>query len=210
VSDFEWSTEPFPHMVADGEWPHDLLFAVAGEFPDPSVPGWRRYANPNERKLEGPPGLWGPRTRELFEAIDARTPDLEKMFGIGGLHMETVGGGYHLIEPGGYLMVHTDFSRSPRTKRYRRLNFLIFLNEGWEDPGGHLELHWERTAESGGFVDVPPVFNRTVAFETSACSWHGHPKPASRWRKSVAAYFFTDDAPDGYRADQSTVWYADA
>ena len=26
---------------------------------------------------------------------------------------------------------------------------------------------------------------------TSSMSWHGHPKPCTRWRASLAAYFFT-------------------
>src|SRR5882672_7538528 len=133
-------SNPFPHVVADGWWDAGSLRAVAAEFPDPSVPGWRRYDSGTERKLEGPPGLWGPRTRELFAAFGARATELGQLFGIEGLQMETVGGGYHLIPPGGYLGVHTDFSRSPVTGRHRRLNLMVYLNEDWWDDGGHLEL----------------------------------------------------------------------
>lgn len=197
--------QPFPHLVVQDWWDADLLEAVVGEFPDPSAPGWRRYAGSNERKLEGPPGLWGPRTRELFDLIRGRIPDLEAAFGIPDLRMETVGGGYHCIEPGGYLQIHTDFNRSPRTGLHRRLNLLIYLNKGWDDPGGHLEL-WD----ANPVVSISPEFNRTVVFATSDHSWHGHPKPASQWRRSVAAYFFTEAAPEGYRSDHSTVWHADA
>jgi Rps23 Pro-64 3,4-dihydroxylase Tpa1-like proline 4-hydroxylase len=57
-------------------------------------------------------------------------------------------------------------------------------------------------------ADIAPEFNRTVIFETSDHSWHGHPVPADRWRKSVAAYFFTDEPPEGYHSDHSTVWHA--
>lgn len=197
--------DPFPHLVKDGWWDEALLKAVLAEFPDPAAPGWKRYNSGNERKLEGPPGLWGPRTRELFGQIRERTPDLEQAFGIPDLRMETIGGGYHCIEPGGYLHVHTDFNRSPRSGLFRRLNLLIFLNEGWDDPGGHLEL-WDANPA----VDIVPEFNRTVVFQTSDHSWHGHPKPAQRWRRSVAAYFFTEAPPEGYREDHSTVWHTDA
>lgn len=198
------SRDPFPHVLADGWWDEQLLADVAAEFPEPDDPGWRRYSNGNERKLEGPPAIWGPRTRGLFQVIEDRTAEMEQAFGIRGLHMETVGGGYHCIEPGGFLAVHTDFTRSSKTKRFRRLNLLIYLNEDWQDLGGHLEL-WD--AGSCG-VDVPPEFNRTVVFETSHRSWHGHPRPAARWRRSVAAYFFTDDPPPGYTEQRSTVWLA--
>lgn len=199
-------TVPFPHLVTDRWWPEDLLRAVAEEFPDPSAPGWRRYASSTERKLEGPPVLWGPRTRELFALMRQRTADLERLFGIDGLYMETVGGGYHCIEPGGHLQVHTDFTRSPNTNRYRRLNLLVYLNDAWTELGGHLEL-WD---DAGKIADIAPEFGRTVVFQTSDHSWHGHPLSASRWRRSVAAYFFTDDPPPDYNGDHSTVWWADA
>jgi hypothetical protein len=204
MPDLHVTAEPFPHAVVDGWWDDELLRAVLEEFPDSLADGWRRYANSQERKLEGPPPLWGPKTGELFAAMDERIPDLEKAFEIPGLQMETIGGGYHCIEPGGYLHIHTDFNRSPKTGWFRRLNLLVFLNDDWDDLGGHLEL-WDQVTR---VVDVKPEFNRTVVFETSEHSWHGHPLPAKRWRRSVAAYFFTQDPPPGYRGEQSTVWHA--
>jgi len=198
--------DPFPHVVADGWWPAELLGQVEAEFPDSGDVRWRRYENSQERKLEGPPPMWGEATREFFGEIEARGGALEEAFGIPGLQMETIGGGYHLIPPGGYLDIHADFNRSPQTGRFRRLNLLVYLNPGWVDLGGHLEL-W---GAAGREVDVTPEFNRMVVFETSSRSWHGHPRPAARWRKSVAAYFFTETQPEGYRADHSTVWYRDA
>jgi hypothetical protein len=195
--------EPFPHAVVDGWWDPDLLHAVYIEAPGPSMDGWRRYRNGNEAKYEGPPALWSPAMRTLMDRIGETTATLQEAFGIEGLRMETVGGGYHLIPPGGFLNVHTDFSRSPASGLYRRLNLLVYLNLGWQDPGGRLEM-WndERMA-----VEVAPEFNRTVVFETSARSWHGHPRTAERWRMSVAAYFFTAEPPEGFR-EQSTVWHA--
>ena len=197
---------PFPHLAADGWWDASLLRRVAAEFPDPAVPGWRRYENSTERKLEGPPGLWGAATRELFRQVEARTAELGEAFGIPGLQMETVGGGYHLIPPGGYLAVHADFNRSPHTGRYRRLNHLVYLNDEWDDEGGALEL-WDA---DGPAVTVVPEMNRTVVFETSDHSWHGPPQPAARWRKSVAAYFFTAEPPDGFAGEHSTLWHEGA
>ena len=192
--------EPFPHAVVDGWWDEALLERVASEFPAPDAPGWRRYANGNESKLEGPPTMWGQGVRDLLDEVAASIPDLERAFGIPDLSMETVGGGYHLIPPGGFLGVHTDFSRSPRTGLYRRLNLLVYLNGTWTDPGGRLQLWGDEMA-----ADVAPEWNRTVVFATSSRSWHGHPLPASRWRRSVAAYFYSPVAPEGF-VEQSTVW----
>jgi len=195
--------DPFPHVAIDGWWDADLLRRVVAEFPSPDDPNWRRYSNGQERKLEGPPSMWGPATVEAFGVIEKAASEIGSAFGIDGLTMETVGGGYHCIEPGGYLAVHTDFNRSPVTNHYRRLNFITYLNDGWDDEGGHLEL-WDATARA---ADVAPEFNRTVIFETSDHSWHGHPIPAGRWRRSIAAYFFTEEPPADYVADQGTVWH---
>lgn len=207
VVDLDVALEPFPHMVVDGWWDDATLYRVLAEFPPEHVPGWKRYDNGHERKLEGPPGLWGKATREFFTLVQMHTKQLQSAFALPDLHMETIGGGYHAIPPGGYLGIHTDFNRSPRTGRHRRLNFLVYLNQGWDDEGGHLQL-WD---DDRRVVDVVPEFNRTVVFETSSRSWHGHPKPASCWRRSVAAYFFTEEPPPGAPvADQSTVWHEGA
>lgn len=200
------TSDPFPHLVVEGWWSAELLQAVLAEFPDPAAPGWKRYDGDRERKLEGAQRLWGPRTWDLLDEIRQRGPELAEAFGLPDLHMETVGGGYHLIEPGGLLDVHYDFNRSPRTGRFRRLNLLVYLNEDWQDPGGHLEL-WDAEKR---VVDIAPEFNRTAVFATSDRSWHGHPHPAQRVRRSVAAYFYTREPPPDYVGDHSTVWHAGA
>jgi len=196
---------PFPHIV--GTWAGDVdLSTVLAEFPAPTDPRWRRYGNANEGKLEGPAVMWGPATCRLLAEMAAAAPAIAEVFGIPNLTMETAGGGYHLIPPGGHLGVHVDFNRSPRTDLYRRLNLLVYLNHDWTDPGGRLELH-----DGAGVVrEVAPEFGTAVVFETSDRSWHGHPRPADRWRFSVAAYFFSPDPPPGYSDDHSTRWLTDA
>jgi len=206
MSELTVTADPFPHVVADGWWDEPRLRRVVAEFPQSDDPGWRRYSNGQERKMEGPPGLWGYSTRALFDDIAARTDEIGAAFGIDGLMMETIGGGYHCIEPGGYLAVHTDFNRSPKTQHFRRLNLIVYLNDNWQDPGAHLEL-WDAEKR---VANIAPEFNRTVIFETSDHSWHGHPVAASRWRRSVAAYFFTAEPPAGYAGDHSTVWHPNA
>jgi hypothetical protein len=197
--------EPFPHVVLDGYWSDDQLTAIGREFPHSIDPRWRGYENDHEGKLEGPEPMWGPETRHLLHAVEQLGPALGDAFGIDELTMETVGGGYHLIPPDGHLDIHTDFSVSPTTGLYRRLNFLVFLNPGWSDVGGHLEL-W---SDAGPGVKIAPELNRTVVFETSDRSWHGHPQPATRWRMSVAAYWYSPEPPEGFTGPHSTVWRDD-
>lgn len=197
------AVDPFPHAIVDGWWEPDLIAEVAAEVPAPDHAGWLRYDSGHERKMEGPPEMWGPRTTDLLAQIGHATPVLEEAFAIPDLTMETVGGGYHLIAPGGHLDIHTDFSRSSRTRLYRRLNLMVYLNPDWTEPGGQLEL-WDETRM---VCSVAPEMNRTVVFATSATSWHGHPRPADRWRASVAAYFFSPHPPEGF-VEQSTEWRA--
>lgn len=194
--------DPFPYLVIDDWFDRGLLLAVRNEFPPPDADGWRRFANANEGKLEGGPHMWGVNTFRYFHELESRGEWLRETFKIRNLTMETVGGGYHLIPPGGRLEVHTDFNRSPKSGLYRRLNVLTYLNEGWDDEGGHLLLRG-----SDGDVTIAPEFGRTVIFETSDMSWHGHPFPAQRWRYSVAAYFFSTEQPPGFRDDHSTVFW---
>lgn len=199
---------PFPHLVADGLFLDDLLSAVLAEFPEPEAPGWKSFANSTERKLEGSnPQMWGPATRRLMVAMMSQKDGLAKAFGTPPLIMETFGGGYHLIEKGGYLAMHADFSRSPFSGHYRWLNMLVYLNPAWgADEGGQLQL-WD---DDGPAVTVLPEFNRTVVFRTSGSSWHGHPIPTTRPRRSVAAYFYAEEPPPGYLGDHSTRWHPKA
>jgi hypothetical protein len=198
---------PFPHLVADGLWHPELLDAVLDEFPGPAHPGWRSFANSTERKLEGShPSMWGTETTHLLRSMAEQAPGLAEAFHTPPLSMELVGGGYHLIEPGGYLAMHADFSRSPRTGLYRWLNMLVYLNHDWQrEEGGQLQL-WD---DDGPAVTIDPEFNRTVVFRTSGSSWHGHPVPVglNRVRRSVAAYFYAADPPPGYLGDHSTRWH---
>jgi hypothetical protein len=200
---------PFPHLVMDGLFQPKLLESVVGEFPSPSAPGWRAFSNSTERKLEGSdPRMWGVATTLILHQMALQAPGLAKAFGTPPLTMETVGGGYHLIEPGGYLAMHADFSRSPATRKYRWLNMLVYLNHDWgPENGGELQL-WD---DDGPAVSVVPEFNRTVVFRTSGSSWHGHPKPVvGRPRRSVAAYFYADEPAPGYLGDHSTRWHPKA
>jgi hypothetical protein len=195
---------PFPHVVIDGLFPDDRLRAVLAEFPAPDEIEWRRFDNATEKKL----GYWHESTLrptlQLF-LYEMNSPPvlqfLEVLTGIRGLIPDPYfgGAGPHQIVPGGFLKVHVDFNRHPLLNLDRRLNLLVYLNEGWTDEyGGHLEL-WppdmtrcERR--------ILPVFNRTVVFGTTDASFHGHPGPLTcppgESRKSLSFYYYTNGRPE--------------
>jgi 2OG-Fe(II) oxygenase superfamily len=81
----------------------------------------------------------------------------------------------------------------------RRLNVLVYLNEGWrEEWGGALEM-WDRDLRRRE-RRIAPHFNRTLVFLTTDYSYHGHPDPLDCppgvTRKSVALHYYTNGRPD--------------
>lgn len=200
-------TDPFPHMVIDGLFSDELLAKVAAEIPHPDDQRWRRFHGPLEGgKSEGGEGLWGDATRAL--ATQLASPEmvqwLAHVMEIDLLRADFLGGGYHLIEPGGRLKIHSDFNVHPHDRIARKLNLLVFLNEDWIDEwGGHLEL-WDVDMQAC-VRRIAPVMNRTVIFQTSAHSWHGHPDPlpAPVPRRSFACYYY---GPGEVEREQSTVF----
>ena len=124
-------------------------------------------------------------------------PDLEN-------DPENVGGGIHRITSGGKLGIHADYNRNPRSKKYRRVNVLLYLNREWK-PGfnGELEL-WNKDMTEC-VVSVPPIFNKMVIFRITDDAYHGHPlewKPTFDYhRVSFAFYYFTDDRPEHEKSE---------
>lgn len=195
------SAQPFPHVVFDGLIPDDVLRAVAAEFPER---GWDDYNTETEVKLAvDREDKMGPIARSLFHELNgqAMIDFLVTVTGIPGLVPDPhlVGGGLHLIRPGGFLKVHTDFNHHHVLDLHRRLNLLIYLNDGWQDAwGGHLEL-WDAVM-TACCAKVAPTLGACVLFETSSRSPHGHPDPLTcppdRARRSVAMYYYTAEDPE--------------
>jgi hypothetical protein len=125
--------------------------------------------------------------------------DLEYITGIDNLlyNPELRGGGMHLTGPRGRLDVHIDFNYDEERKLHRRLNILIYLNEGWPDDwGGGVEL-WDQKVRACAH-SFKPELNRCVLFATSDISFHGVEPvtcPAETQRISFAAYYYTKEAP---------------
>lgn len=203
------SAQPFPHVVVDGLL--SLRPEQATSFPTVEWDGWDalplRYQR-NKRQcidIERIPApfnalideLSRPRFLAVLEAItgiDALIPDP---------HLQ--GGGLHLSGPGGILSPHTDFHHYRAMNLYRRLNVLIYLNEGWsEADGGCLTLYKGDTA----ITTIVPAWGRTVIFQTDANSIHGFPVAVAeeRWRRSVALFYYTASEAAEYSGDATTYW----
>lgn len=113
---------------------------------------------------------------------------------------ELVGGGIHQTGARGHLDVHIDFNFIADRQLHRRLNILVYFNEGWKPEwGGNIEL-WDKDVKTC-VHSFSPVFNRCVVFETNEISFHGVTAvkcPEGQSRKSFAAYYYTREAPAHY------------
>jgi len=191
------ASDPFPHVVIDGFF-GDSLKTVAAE-----ASGWENspnkgfYAQVGKRTISRREEM-GEHTLALIDRLnsDEFINWLEKLTGISGLVADhnLLGGGVHRVGRGGYLKIHADFNWHRELQLHRRINVIVYLNEGWqEDWGGNLEL-WpadmSRCAKS-----IAPRFDRMVIFNTDDTSFHGHPDPLTCpegvTRNSVALYYYS-------------------
>jgi len=191
--------KPFPYLT--GRFTdEDLLKKVVSEFPDIVGTPYaeRTFSNQNEKKSV---------SRKLSESAkkvmefcySAEFMDeLSKITGIPFLlpDPDLVGGGYHAHGPGGVLGMHTDFNRLPDGP-YRRLNVLIYLNDGWrQEWGGQLVLR-----KNGEEVQINPFFGVVALLRVSNGCFHGVPNvircPAGNARKSLAFYYYSKTSASG-------------
>jgi len=166
-------------------------------------PDWINYQHVNENKggLNKRAAI-PPKLLAIIDELNsaAFVEWLSELTGIPNLKPDPdlEGGGLHQIKAGGHLNIHADFTVHPHHRMWRRrVNVLVYLNEGWQEGyGGHLEL-WTRDMQRC-FKRVLPVFNRCVIFNTDPDSYHGHPHPLTcpetTTRKSIALYYFTEEA----------------
>lgn len=194
------SAAPFPHLVVDDFLPADTAGALVRELAA-TRGDWIFYHHVNERKRGfNDLARMGPATRAVIDALQApaAVTALGALAGEPALRADPSleGGGLAEMEPGGYVNVHADFLSHPHEPSWtRRLNLVLFLNDGWtEDDGGMLEL-WDADVR-GAIRRIVPAFNRCAIFATSATSFHAVPAvrcAPGRSRKSLALYYFVDE-----------------
>jgi hypothetical protein len=116
------------------------------------------------------------------------------------------GGGLHLSGPGGVLSPHTDFHYYRGLNLYRRINVLVYLNDGWsQQAGGCLSFY---DAQHRAVKAVVPEWGRVVIFRTDYQSIHGFSAPVAegKWRRSVALYYYAAAPTKKFSGDETTQW----
>jgi hypothetical protein len=193
---------PFPHIFLAEFLGAQLARALAKEFPDSQSKAWTQYKHFNENKV-------GLAKKESFPPLLAEIADelnspafvnwLSALTGIPGLMADPCleGGGLHQSGRGGFLNVHADFIWHHYHKNWRRrVNLILYLNEGWRPEwGGDLEL-WDRKMQRC-VTKLPPLLDHALIFNTDETSHHGFPEPLgcpeNVSRKSLAFYYYTEE-----------------
>ena len=91
---------------------------------------------------------YGENIKNMIEYLnsDRMIQYLQNLTGIEGLQADdfNMGGGIHKIQQGGHLNIHADFNIHKKTRKYRRLNLLLYMNSNYKEQyNGHLEL-WNK------------------------------------------------------------------
>jgi hypothetical protein len=207
------NASPFPHIVVDDFLPADLLRRVVAEFPKRHAPEFDD-AHSQLKASYRLDDIASPFIHNLLLALNTAPliSFFEEMTGIKGLVPDPFfkGAGLHETSRGGHLSVHADFNFNKQLRLRRRINIIIFLNEGWQPEwGGELEL-WDKQMTQKE-VGALPVLGRMVTFNTESDTYHGHPDPLTCppevMRRSIALYFYSaneEAVPEEER--HSTMW----
>lgn len=216
------SANPFKWLVIDNFFDLDTANRLLDEFP--------RCANPetllNEFGAPNPKATVSdvPAISKTYQELDhlIQTSQfldfIESITGINGLKYDPYyyGAGTHENFHTAGLDPHFDFNLHPITRQHRRLNLIIYLNKGWEAGwGGHICLHKNPyDIINDEVIEIEPVFNRAIIFETNEVSWHSvkpvdHPSGLlfDASRKSFTIYYYTDDRPNNEAAPEHGTVY---
>ncbi len=193
--------KPFRHLIVDEFLEPEVAAAAFSVFPKmqemDTLKDFRQYKAQDPAIDKFDPifsqiifkHLQSPRFLEIMSKISG----IPNLLADGQLYASGLAQGAN----GSFLNVHIDNSSHPKTKHYRRLNLLVYLNKYWtEEKGGNLEL-W--SADMSDSVAILPTFNRMVIFATDKQSWHGHRHvntPDGDTRKSINIYYFTEESPN--------------
>ena len=170
--------EPFDHLVVPRFITADTLAAIGQDFPAKASAGQlsrsRRYGwgllfNELCEAIQG-----GAMSEALGEKFDLPLTDYPTMITVRGQCRATDG------------KIHIDSSG-------KLVTVLLYINDGWAEPGGRLRLLRSPDDIENYAVEVPPEAGTMLAFRCSENAWHGH-KSFEGQRRSLQLNWVRDAA----------------
>jgi len=86
--------------------------------------------------------------------------------------------------------IHTD-------SKDKIITVLLYLNDGWQQPGGRLRLLKNGTDINAFVAEVPPDNGTLLVFRRSENSWHGH-ESFEGVRRSIQMNWMTSEGKLGF------------
>jgi hypothetical protein len=135
------NAQPFAHVALTDVFDRATLRTINAEFPTTEHMGGSFTGEIQGGKFtESDWEKFGPTTQDFVSACNSGPflKALEELTGIPGLIADPYlsGGGQHQSGRGARLKVHSDFNVHPFLNLTRRLNMLVYLNEGWDSNWG--------------------------------------------------------------------------
>lgn len=169
--------EPFDHFVVPRFIAADALAAIEQDFPNIAAPGSYplaalRYGPAFDRLMQAICGR--EMSAAMGEKFDLPLLDRPTMVTVRGRSRPTDG------------KIHTDSAG-------KLVTVLLYINDGWDAPGGRLRLLRSAGDIEDYAVEVPPDAGTLLAFRCSENAWHGH-KPFEGPRRSIQLNWVRDTA----------------
>lgn len=200
---------PYPHIVLDDLLPHETSEHIRDTFPKPEWKYWHRFKDKlqfQKQSCDRIDLIPDPLDRVIYELNSAPFLDwLSQLSGISQILGDAWlnGCGLHSTSPGGFLLPHVDFHRVSSLKHhYRRLNLLLYLNQGWKESNRNsIALYYYTAYESGHFSGDDSTHWRPNSLDKRGTA-HGFSRIAYRVfmvassRFSRLAHFFNPNKTD--------------
>jgi SM-20-related protein len=169
-------TEPFSYVVVPGFIRPEALHLINTDYPDILRPGSFPLGQLS----------YGPAFRAFIselESVEFRKVFEEKFkIGLAGRPMTVTVRGRCAAKDG---QIHTDSVS-------KIITVLIYLNSGWEAPGGRLRLLRSGNDLDDMITEIPPIEGTMLAFKRAENSWHGH-KPFVGVRRVIQFNWVTSE-----------------
>ena len=213
------AAQPFPHVVIEQFFVPRYARELVDQFPPHCGEGKvNEFGAPGIKTVYSDLTQLEPAYRKAHDFFggSAFLDWLSAVTGIPGLlyDPQNFGGGTHENLEGRDLRPHVDFNFHPVTKLHRRVNLIVYLNEGWQrEWGGNITLHSDPRSTSDETTSYAPELNRCIIFETSERSWHSFDLirlPAGqkhRSRKSLSLYFYSNERPEDQIHSEHTTFF---
>lgn len=185
-----------PYFYVDDVLPAEIVRSISAAFPQPETMRLKKTLR-EYKYIAAQMNHYDPLLEEAVYAFqDVRIVEfVQELMGGNVLYPDEhlYAGGISMMGKDHYLNPHVDNSHDKDRERWRVLNLLFYVSEGWEeDNGGNLEL-WPDGVE-GEQITIHSAFNRLAVMGTHDRSWHSvSPITIDGFRRCVSNYYFSNE-----------------